>query len=596
MGTRDLTDASHLRSGEVVGGDEFFEEFFAPTSTDMVHGLVAEYRHDRQRIAGVVELASRPDFRAVWHLFAAGNATEERGRTTLEKSAEQMFREEGAVGQLNALYWSKAFNLTDVYDAMPQARRNQWNEQIRCPEGIAKDYSEVRNERANHPERFDAKGKYLNSADGLRVPRLPDFEEETVRATLMELLNSRAQFLAERVDGIFRSLSGEHVTNSPAAFRNRMIIAHLRTSCGTTNHDRVGVINDLRCVIAKFMGRDEPSWRASEAVVEFARLERRGEWVTLDGGALRLRAYKCGTAHLEVHPDMAWRLNATLAHLYPMAIPPEFRTKPKRKPKAYQMMSRPLPFAVVEVLAAIEPAYRLEKSSDFRRDYDRIKIPNAVQITSGTQAARDEVERVLAYLGGVKVKNDRGGTYFEFDYYPREVIREVVASGCLPDQKAHQYYPTPESLAQAAVEMAQIGSEHTCLEPSAGTGGLADLMPQDRTVCIEISALHCKVLEAKGFDVRLADFLQMPGGKQFDRIVMNPPFSEGRWQAHLQHASAMLAPGGRLVAILPSSAKGKDLLPGWEVEWSRVFDNEFSGASVSVVIVAADCPGKGGQQ
>ena len=596
MGTRDLTDASHLRSGEVVGGDEFFEEFFAPTSTDMVHGLVAEYRHDRQRIAGVVELASRPDFRAVWHLFAAGNATEERGRTTLEKSAEQMFREEGAVGQLNALYWSKAFNLTDVYDAMPQARRNQWNEQIRCPEGVAKDYNEVRNERSNRPELFDAKGKYLNPADGLRVPRLPDFEEETVRATLMELLNSRAQFLAERVDGIFRSLSGEHVTNSPAAFRNRMIIAHLRTSYGTTNHDRVGVINDLRCVIAKFMGRDEPSWRASEAVVEFARLERRGEWVTLDGGALRLRAYKCGTAHLEVHPDMAWRLNATLAHLYPMAIPPEFRTKPKRKPKAYQMMSRPLPFAVVEVLAAIEPAYRLEKSSDFRRDYDRIKIPNAVQITSGTQAARDEVERVLAYLGGVKVKNDRGGAYFEFDYHPREVIREVVASGCLPDQKAHQYYPTPESLAQAAVEMAQIGSEHACLEPSAGTGGLADLMPQDRTVCIEISALHCKVLEAKGFDVRLADFLQMPGGKQFDRIVMNPPFSEGRWQAHLQHASAMLAPGGRLVAILPSSAKGKDLLPGWEVEWSRVFDNEFSGASVSVVIMAADCPSKGGQQ
>lgn len=576
-----------------MGDFDIASEFFAPASTDMVHGMVAEYRRDRQRIADVVALANRPDFRSVWHLFASGNATEDRGRTTLEKSAEQMFREEGAVAQLNALYWSKAFNLTDVYDAMPQARRNQWNEQIRCPEGIAKDYSEVRNERANHPERFDAKGKYLNPADGLRVPRLPDFEEETVRATLMELLNSRARFLAERVDGIFRALSGEHVTNSPAAFRNRMIIAHLISSYGTSNHDRVGVINDLRCVIAKFMGRDEPNYRASDAVVEYARRERRGEWVTLDGGALRLRAYKCGTAHLEVHPDMAWRLNATLAHLYPMAIPPEFRTKPKRKPKEHKMMARPLPFAVVEALASMEPACTFQKSTDFRRDFDRIKIPNAVQFSyssSGNQAAREETERVLAYLGGVKVKNDRGGVYFEFDYHPGEVIREVVASGCLPDQKAHQYYPTPESLAQVAVEMAQIGPDDVCLEPSAGTGGLADLMPMGRTQCVEISALHCKVLESKGYSVAQADFLQLPANGPFDRIVMNPPFSEGRWQAHLLHAASMLKQSGRLVAILPASAMGKDLLPGWDVEWSRVFDNEFAGASVSVVILAATLP------
>lgn len=43
---------------------------------------------------------------------------------------------------------------------------------------------------------------------------------------------------------------------------------------------------------------------------------------------------------------------------------------------------------------------------------------------------------------------------------------------------------------------------------------------------------------------------------------------------------------GRLVAILPASAKGKDLLPGWQCEWSQVFDNEFAGTSVSVVILA----------
>lgn len=49
----------------------------------------------------------------------------------------------------------------------------------------------------------------------------------------------------------------------------------------------------------------------------------------------------------------------------------------------------------------------------------------------------------------------------------------------------------------------------------------------------------------------------------------------------------MSKPDGRLVAILPASAKGKDLLPGWSMEWARTFDNEFAGTSVSVVVLIA---------
>ena len=112
-------------------------------------------------------------------------------------------------------------------------------------------------------------------------------------------------------------------------------------------------------------------------------------------------------------------------------------------------------------------------------------------------------------------------------------------------------------------------------------------MPKTVTTCVEISPLHCKVLEAKGLNVVKADFLKWSSAYQFDRIVMNPPFSEGRWQAHLEHAASMLAADGRLVAILPSGARNRDALPGWTLEWSRVFDNEFAGASVSVVILSA---------
>ena len=152
-------------------------DFFAPVSSDFVDGLVAEYRRDRQRIANVVEFSTSADFGAVWRYFVDGNSDENRGRTSLSASVEQAFREVGAVGALNAFYWSKALSLTDVYDAMPQDRRTQWNEQIRYPEGIRKDYHEVRRDRDSRPELFDANGEYLKPDDAMRLPRLPDFEE-----------------------------------------------------------------------------------------------------------------------------------------------------------------------------------------------------------------------------------------------------------------------------------------------------------------------------------------------------------------------------------------------------------------------------------
>lgn len=559
----------------VIGDDWIADQFFAPASTDMVDGLVGQYKQARQWIEQVAAFAEGDVCKAVIGYFLDGNATEERGRTSMSLSAAQLFQAQGAVASLNAAYWSKALAMTDVYDAMPQERRNQWNEQIRNPHGVK---------------------KHLGGADEWESPPLPAFEDETVRATLQDLLASRAKFLAERVDGIFRALSGEHVTNSPAAFSKRMIIAHLLSSYGTTNHDRVGYINDLRCVIAKFMGRDEPKWNSTSGVVDFARKKRRGEWVTIDGGALRLRAYNCGTAHLEVHPDMAWRLNCVLAHLYPMAIPPEFRAKPKKASKTFAMMGRPLPFAVIAVLESMERAVRFEANTGqdaWRNQYRRIEIPNAVQFYGGGKddtPEREEAARVMSYIGGVKVKNDRGGLYFQFDYRPREVIDEIIASGCLPDQKTHQFYPTPEKLARIAVELAEIGPADMCLEPSAGTGGIADYLPSERMRCIEISGLHCKVLQAKGYDATTADFIDWctRTHDRFDRVVMNPPFSDGRWQAHLEHAAELLKAGGRLVAILPASARGKDVLPEWNCTWHGPYDNAFAGASVSVVILVAE--------
>lgn len=520
--------------------------FFAPVAPGALDGLLAEYQERRAQIEQVIGIF-KGDLGGIVGFFVEGNRHKDGSRYS-SLSAEKIFGRDGAIGALNSSYWSRAMALTDVYQYMPQKRRDEWNKSI-----------------------------HDNTA--------PEFVEATVKGTIRELLSSRDKFFAERVDGIFRALSGVHVTNSPEGFGKRMIIAHLINCFGTTDHSRIGYINDLRCVIAKFMGRDEPNYGASSKVVEAARLDR-GQWLTVDAGALRLRAYKCGTAHIEVHPDMAWRLNAVLAHLYPQAIPSEFRTKPTRRRKDFTMMGRPLPFSVIEVLAEMDEA-KEKYTSGYRDHYRPIRKTRCFSYRSGSEdkLIRTEVTKVLAAIGGVISMKG----WFEFDYDPTDAIREIVCSGCIPDQQAHQFYPTPESVARAAVAMANIGVVGTILEPSAGLGALALLLPAGRLTCVEIAPLHCAVLRARGLNAVQADFIewsdvQWRQGTRFDRIIMNPPFSEGRAQAHVEQACKLIAPDGVLVAVLPASMRGKQFISGYLANWSDIYAGEFAGTSVSVAI------------
>jgi tRNA1(Val) A37 N6-methylase TrmN6 len=139
------------------------------------------------------------------------------------------------------------------------------------------------------------------------------------------------------------------------------------------------------------------------------------------------------------------------------------------------------------------------------------------------------------------------------------------------------------------------------LEPSAGIGSIADHMPDDAHVtCYEISQIHCEVLKAKGYQrvgpprqMACLDFLELANeyrGGGYDRVVMNPPYSQGRWQEHLMAAAHVTKKSGRLVAILPASAQGLPLLPEWDMNWSHIYTNEFKGTSVSVVILTAERP------
>src|SRR5690606_21416912 len=130
-------------------------------------------------------------------------------------------------------YWNRALDLTDVMDYMPDARRQEW---------------------VKHIQEYNT----------------PEFTEENVRATLSGLMAQRMDFLAEMVDGIFRGLSGEHVTNRPEGFSKRMIINYVYNAFGATHHKH-GLIQDMRCVIAKFMKRDQPKYGVTQRMLNHVR-------------------------------------------------------------------------------------------------------------------------------------------------------------------------------------------------------------------------------------------------------------------------------------------------------------------------------------
>lgn len=512
------------------------EAFYAPDNTDQVDSLIGEYQGMRRQVEHLANLMES-EGQEVLSLFIEGNISDHRYRYAMP-TANKLFKVEGAIAALNARYWDKALRLTDVLECMPQSRRSDWHEQIR-----------------NHDT--------------------PDFEEATVRDTLVSMLSSRSTYFAERVEGIFRRLSHAHVTNRPEGFSKRMIVSGALNDFGSCDVTTAGYINDLRCVLAQFMGRKAPSSYSAMRIIDVG-AKRLGEWLTIDGGVLRIKLFKKGTAHLEVHPDMAWRLNAVLAYLHPHAIPSHFRAKPKQPPKSFAVLQTTLPTGVVKTIVDI-------LSNNLYLDEQTVCLPYTGMDAKGE---KEGVQRVMESLGGAS----SDGRHYEFDYAPRAVLEDVVVSSVLPEDKSHQFYHTKETLAERAIDHAEIGGEDECLEPSAGIAGLAKYMPKERTQCVELSQLRCKVLETMGYNVDCADFLSWAERteRRFDRVILNPPFADGRALLHLKAAGELTRSGGRIVAILPASMKGKMPLPGFDHTWEGPYEDQFDGTGVRVALLIAD--------
>lgn len=156
------------------------------------------------------------------------------------------------------------------------------------------------------------------------------------------------------------------------------------------------------------------------------------------------------------------------------------------------------------------------------------------------------------------------------------------------EQIHYQQFSTPLDLAALAVLLGQPCSADVVLEPSAGNGNLAALLPP-------VAALHLNEL-ADGRHQALSRLFPETRVTQFDAallashlddevqpslILMNPPFARSvgrgkdRYAAvrHLRAALQRLATGGRLVAIMPDWFEH-----GTAME--TIYDATFAGCTV----------------
>ena len=194
--------------------------------------------------------------------------------------------------------------------------------------------------------------------------------------------------------------------------------------------------------------------------------------------------------------------------------------------------------------------YTLAVLAECRLEGNTLFLPAQLE-----RKAYEAVNKCLADIGGKWNRKAKGHV---FDYDPAEAFENLLLTGETEDmKKTFQFFPTPRPLAELACGMAELEAHHSALEPSCGKGDLADVIYErvGDVTCVEVNADMERYLAEKPYGYTIADFLALMPGEvgEFDRIVMNPPFSKQQDIDHICHAYSLLKPGGVLVSILSPS-------------------------------------------
>lgn len=463
-----------------------------------------------------------------------------------------------------AEYWRKVTDMTGALLIMPAERRDQWRSQFTL--GLQKVMKRDRGGFERQVEEFVG---------------VPEFTADTVIPTMTSLLNDRHKYLAERVYGLFKALSPTHKTNKTYGFSEKLIISYCVTdfwnSSVSLSYHKADVIDDLRVMLHFFAHKEFITLNSCSEMLSAAYRAHNcetGQWMNVDGNLMRVKIFKNGNAHFEIHPDVAWKLNEVLAYSMPAAIPAPCRKAPTTKaPKEFGYIQKTVSTKTRMVI----------------RDR-RHNSANETWYFSDSSLQKTEkqgLERTLSFIGGVKV----GGSW-KFPYEPSTTFDSIVSLGVIPEVKSHQFYPTPASIAQYVAQILKCQPTDQILDPDAGRGDLVAFLdvPEENITSVEISPLFCDILGAKGFNVYNKDFLawskEFITASGYDKIAINPPYSEGRAKEHTLAALNHLNEKGIMAAVLPAGYKPEEWIGSEFVcaKSGREFAGEFEDTGITVAV------------
>jgi len=163
-----------------------------------------------------------------------------------------------------------------------------------------------------------------------------------------------------------------------------------------------------------------------------------------------------------------------------------------------------------------------------------------------------KINKVLENLGG-KWSRKIKAHIFESDI--SDAIDNVLLTGeVVAPKDEFQFFETPKDVVDLLIDLAEVRPEHTCLEPSAGNGAIAEalcaIVGPGMLTCLDLNPQCVEVLRNKRLSAYECDFLQYNDHAGYDRIVMNPPFTKQQDISHVEKALTMLKEGGILVSVM----------------------------------------------
>lgn len=177
-----------------------------------------------------------------------------------------------------------------------------------------------------------------------------------------------------------------------------------------------------------------------------------------------------------------------------------------------------------------------------------------VKLPSMSDSLYDSLAPAIESIGGKWSEQHKS---FLFWGQPQESLEKLIKTGAFEYNEVQrwkdrtQFFPTPKSVIEKMICLAELNPGDIVLEPSAGQGGILDLLPSTVAhLSVELDSYNHQILLQKGYITERADFLQYDNfNGQYNKVIMNPPFYNGQDALHIIKAFNGMKPGGTLVSI-----------------------------------------------